>query len=94
MVKQFEYKYVSFQFQQESKFTKLINKLEINGVPATAWQRDAPDATTLSDLLTHAGDEGWELVSHCVDEYAYHHLYFKREKYKNPMLFIQEYEKY
>ena len=85
MVKQFEYKNIRFDFKGRG-ITQEINLLDIDGVRVKGWERNASTMTTLPEILKQAGAEGWELVSHTVNQdgqsnlVTFHYLYFKREK--------------
>lgn len=84
MTKKFEYKNIRFDFKGRG-ITQEINLLDIDGKRVRGWYQNRNEVPTLPELLNAAGDDGWELVSHTVNQdneangVTFHYLYFKRE---------------
>lgn len=82
-MKKFEYKNVRFDFVGRG-ITQEINLLDIDGERLKSWN-DKKQMPILPELLNQIGSEGWELVSHAVNQdnqtngVTFHYLYFKRE---------------
>ena len=83
MIRKFEYKNIRFDFKGRG-ITQEINLLDIDGKRVKGWS-SGHEVPTLPELLNAAGAEGWELVSHSVNQdtknngVTFHYLYFKRE---------------
>ena len=83
MKKQFEYKNIRFDFKGRG-ITQEINLLDIDGVRTRGWQ-STNEVPSLPEILAALGKDGWELVSHMVNQdgqangVTWHYLYFKRE---------------
>jgi hypothetical protein len=84
MVRKFEYKNIRFDFKGRG-ISQEINLLDIDGNRVKGWYINTQDVPTLPQLLNAAGTDGWELVSHSVNQdnqnngVTFHYLYFKRE---------------
>jgi len=84
MARKFEYKNIRFDFKGRG-ITQEINILDIDGQRVRGWFGKTQEVPTLPELLNLAGSEGWELVSHSVNQdnvangVTFHYLYFKRE---------------
>ncbi|MFE1744090.1 hypothetical protein [Coleofasciculus sp. H7-2] len=84
MKKKFEYKNIRFDFKGRG-ITQEINLLDIDGKRVKGWLANTEEVPTLPNLLNAAGVDGWELVSHSVNQdnqanaVTFHYLYFKRE---------------
>lgn len=77
-----EYKQLRFDFKGRG-ITQELNILDIDGERARGWG-DAKEVPTLPEMLTALGQDGWEMVSHMVNQdgrsngVSFHYLYFKR----------------
>ncbi|NJL91009.1 MAG: hypothetical protein HC916_15365 [Coleofasciculaceae cyanobacterium SM2_1_6] len=84
MGKKFEYKNIRFDFKGRG-ITQEINLLDIDGKRVKGWYKNTEEVPTLPALLNAAGADGWELISHSVNQdnqtngVTFHYLYFKRE---------------
>jgi hypothetical protein len=84
MMKKFEYKNIRFDFKGRG-ITQEINLLDIDGKRVKGWANNGDKIPTLPELLNEVGQDGWELVSHTVNQdnqanaVTFHYLYFKRE---------------
>lgn len=81
-----EYLSVRFDFKGRG-ITQEFNLLDINGERVKGWAGSKGGfATTLPDFFKTAGEDGWELVSHVVNQdnqnnlVTLHYLTFKRAK--------------
>ena len=80
----FEYKNIRFDFKGRG-ITQEINLLDIDGKRVKGWYSNTEEVPTLPVLLNAAGSDGWELISHSVNQdnqsngVTFHYLYFKRE---------------
>ena len=72
-----EYLSVRFQFKGMG-VTKEFMNLAVDGSRLNPVNRDV--VNTLPELLSFAGDDGWELVTHVVMSDSYHLMHFKRPK--------------
>lgn len=78
-----EYLSVRFDFVGRG-ITQEFNNLDINGERIKSWgSKDQRVVSTLPELLSAVGDDGWELVSHDWDRdpstgTTWHYMHFKR----------------
>lgn len=77
-----EYKQIRFDFKGRG-ITQEINLLDIDGVRVRGWG-SGKEVPTLPEMLSALGKDGWEMVSHMVNQdnsangVTFHYLYFKR----------------
>jgi|TARA_B100000482_G_C12449149_1_gene236257 hypothetical protein len=77
-----EYKQLRFDFKGRG-ITQELNILDIDGERTRGWG-DNKEVPTLPEMLTALGQDGWEMVSHMVNQdnnsngVTFHYLYFKR----------------
>ena len=82
--KKLEYKNIRFDFKGRG-ITQEINLLDIDGKRVKGWFENASNVPSLPEILNAAGADGWDLVSHSVNQdmknngVTFHYLYFKRE---------------
>jgi hypothetical protein len=83
MPKRFEYKSIRLDFKGRG-ITQEINILDIDGKRVKGWGSSA-NVPTLPEMLSALGEDGWELVSHVVNQdnvtngITFHYYTFKRE---------------
>ena len=83
MRKRFEYKNIRFDFKGRG-ITQEINLLDIDGERVRGWKNNK-EVPTLPEMVAALGQDGWEMVSHMVNQdnqangVTFHYLYFKRE---------------
>ena len=81
-----EWEYLSMRFDYKGRgITQEFNLFDVNGQRLTGWTGEkAQTAKTLSEFLVLVGEEGWELVSHVVNQdvqangVTWHYMHFKR----------------
>ena len=77
-----EYKQLRFDFKGRG-ITQELNILDIDGERTRGWGENK-EVPTLPEMLTALGQDGWEMVSHMVNQdnsangVTFHYLYFKR----------------
>ncbi len=77
-----DYKQIRFDFKGRG-ITQEINLLDIDGQRVRGWGSDS-EVPTLPEILMAMGKDGWEMVSHMVNQdnqtngVTFHYLYFKR----------------
>ena len=77
-----EYKQLRFDFKGRG-ITQELNILDIDGERTRGWG-DNKEVPTLPEMLTALGQDGWEMVSHMVNQdnnsngVTFPYLYFKR----------------
>jgi len=84
---QWEYKHIRFDYVGRG-ITQEFNILDIDGERLKGWfsGKNNRKVTTLPELLTFFGEDGWDLVSHVVnqdgrsDAVTFHYMTFKRPK--------------
>ena len=83
MTKRFEYKNIRFDFKGRG-ITQEINLLDIDGERVRGWNSNQ-EVPSLPEMVAALGQDGWEMVSHMVNQdnqangVTWHYLYFKRE---------------
>ena len=83
MNRRFEYKSIRLDFKGRG-ITQEINILDIDGKRVKGWSSSA-NVPTLPEMLSALGEDGWELVSHVVNQdntvngVTFHYYTFKRE---------------
>ena len=82
-MKQFEYKSLRLDYKGRG-ITQEINILDIDGERIRGWGSDK-EVPSLPEMLSALGEDGWEIVSHVVnqdlksDGVSFHYYNFKRE---------------
>ncbi len=79
---------MSLRFDYRGRgITQEFNLLDVNGQRLAGWSGESGQgAKTLPEFLKLAGDEGWEMVSHTVNQdmqangVTWHYMQFKRPK--------------
>jgi hypothetical protein len=82
------WEYLSVRFDYVGRgITQDFNLLDINGERKMSWTgANRESFTTLPEFLRLVGAEGWELVSHAVNQdlednsLTWHYMHFKRPK--------------
>ena len=83
-----KWQYLSIRFDYKGRgITQEFNLLDINGIRKKGWiSNSGTEAKTLPEFLQLAGNDGWELVSHVVNQdnqtnnVTFHYMQFKRPK--------------
>ena len=79
-----EYKLIRFDYKGRG-ITQEINLLDIDGVRVRGWG-SSKEVPTLPEMVQALGADGWELVSHVVNQdnqtngVTFHYYTFKRPK--------------
>lgn len=79
-----EYKHIRLDYKGRG-ITQEINLLDVDGVRVRGWG-SFKDVPTLPELFRQLGEEGWEMVSHVVNQdnqtnaTTFHYYNFKRKK--------------
>lgn len=81
-----KWEYLSIRFDYKGRgITQEFNLLDVNGTRVKGWQNaDGKDAGTLPEFMQAAGQDGWELISHVVNQdnqtngVTFHYMQFKR----------------
>ncbi len=82
-MKKFEYKCIRLDYKGRG-ITQEINLLDIDGQRVKGWGSSS-NVPTLPEMLAALGNDGWELVSHVVNQdnvtngVTFHYYSFKRE---------------
>ena len=78
-----EYKQIRFDFKGRG-ITQEMNLVDIDGERIRGWGSGG-EVPTLPEMLTALGKDGWEMISHMVNQdgqangVTFHYLYFKRQ---------------
>lgn len=79
-----EYKHIRLDYKGRG-ITQEINILDVDGQRVRGWG-SSKEVPTLPEMLQKLGDDGWEMVSHAVnqdnkmDGVTFHYYNFKRQK--------------
>ena len=82
-MKQFDYKHIRLDYKGRG-ITQEINILDIDGERIRGWL-GTNEVPTLPEMFSKLGSEGWEMVSHVVNQHVqqngvtFHYYNFKRE---------------
>ena len=82
-MKRFEYMHIRLDYKGRG-ITQEINILDIDGERIREWG-SAHEVPTLPVMLAKLGEDGWEMVSHAVNQdmtangVTFHYYNFKRE---------------
>lgn len=82
------WEYLSIRFDFKGRgITQEFNLFDVNGQRLTGWTSENQQAAkTLPEFLELAGKDGWEMVSHTVNQdmqangVTWHYMQFKRPK--------------
>lgn len=82
------WEYLSVRFDYKGRgITQEFNLLDVNGKRMKGWlSEEQKSAATLPEFLRLAGEDGWELVSHALNQdlqansVTWHYMQFKRLK--------------
>lgn len=82
------WEYLSVRFDYRGRgITQEFNLLDVNGQRLTGWTSESKQgAKTLPEFLKLAGEDGWEMVSHTINQdmqanaVTWHYMQFKRPK--------------
>lgn len=82
------WEYLSIRFDYRGRgITQEFNLLDVNGQRLTGWMSENRQAAkTLPEFMKLAGEDGWELVSHTINQdmqangVTWHYMQFKRPK--------------
>lgn len=85
-----KYEYLSIRFDYKGRgITQEFNLLDINGERKVGWNdgkdKEGQLPNNLPDFLTMAGSQGWEMITHVVNQdnrangVTLHYIHFKRE---------------
>ena len=83
-----EYKNIRFDFLGRG-ITQEFNILDVDGIRKKGWLVGGLEVTTLPEMMNALGAEGWELVSHVVNQdnqtnnVTLHYMSFKRQNRVN-----------
>ena len=83
-MQRWEYKHIRLDYKGRG-ITQEINILDIDGQRIRGWG-SAKEVPTLPEMLATLGDDGWEMVSHVVNQdntpngVSFHYYNFKRAK--------------
>ena len=86
-IKRWDYKHIRLDYKGRS-ITQEINLLDIDGERVRGWSDNfsSKEVPTLPEILNKLGDDGWEMISHVVNQdlaqngTTMHYYNFKREK--------------
>ncbi len=86
-IKRWDYKHIRLDYKGRG-ITQEINLLDIDGERVRGWSDNfsSKDVPTLPEILNKLGDDGWEMISHVVNQdlaqngTTMHYYNFKREK--------------
>jgi len=86
-IKRWDYKHIRLDYKGRG-ITQEINLLDIDGERVRSWTDNfsSKEVPTLPELFAKLGDDGWEMVSHVVNQditqngVTLHYYNFKREK--------------
>ena len=86
-IKRWDYKHIRLDYKGRG-ITQEINLLDIDGERVRGWSDNfsSKEVPTLPDILNKLGDDGWEMISHVVNQdlaqngTTMHYYNFKREK--------------
>ena len=86
-IKRWDYKHLRLDYKGRG-ITQEINLLDIDGQRIRGWSDNfsSKDVPTLPEILNKLGDDGWEMISHVVNQdlaangTTMHYYNFKREK--------------
>ncbi len=86
-IKRWDYKHIRLDFKGRG-ITQEINLLDIDGERVRSWTDNfsSKEVPTLPELFAKLGDDGWEMISHVVNQditqngVTLHYYNFKREK--------------
>ena len=86
-IKRWDYKHLRLDYKGRG-ITQEINLLDIDGERVRGWSDNfsSKEVPTLPDILNKLGDDGWEMISHVVNQdlaangTTMHYYNFKREK--------------
>ena len=86
-IKQWDYKHIRLDYKGRG-ITQEINILDIDGERLRGWSDNfsSNEVPTLPELFERLGNEGWEMISHVVNQdlkangTTMHYYNFKREK--------------
>ncbi|MCP9784173.1 hypothetical protein KBY83_12765 [Cyanobium sp. WKJ7-Wakatipu] len=82
-MKKFEYKHIRLDYKGRG-ITQEINLLDIDGQRVKGWG-SSTNVPTLPEMFSALGQDGWELVSHVVNQdntpngVTFHYYNLKRE---------------
>jgi len=82
------WEYLSVRFDYRGRgITQEFNLLDVNGQRLMGWTSESGQgAETLPEFLKLAGEDGWEMVSHTINQdmqangVTWHYMQFKRPK--------------
>ena len=86
-IKRWDYKHMRLDYKGRG-ITQEINLLDIDGERVRGWTDNfsSKEVPSLPEILTKLGDDGWEMISHVVNQdlaqngTTMHYYNFKREK--------------
>ena len=86
-IKRWDYKHLRLDYKGRG-ITQEINLLDIDGERVRGWSDNfsSKEVPTLPEILNKLGDDGWEMISHVVNQDlaangpTMHYYNFKREK--------------
>ena len=86
-IKRWDYKHLRLDYKGRG-ITQEINLLDIDGERVRGWSDNfsSKEVPTLPEILNKLGDDGWEMISHFVNQdlaqngTTMHYYNFKREK--------------
>ncbi len=82
-MRRYEYKHIRLDYKGRG-ITQEINLLDIDGERIRAWGSNI-EVPTHPEMFAKLGDEGWELITHAVNQdntsngTTFHYYNFKRE---------------
>jgi hypothetical protein len=83
-MQRWEYKHISLDYKGRG-ITQEFNLLDVDGQRFSGWG-SSKEVPTLPKILSKLGDDGWEMVSHVVNQdntvngVTFHYYNFKRPK--------------
>ena len=83
-MKRYEYKHIRLDYKGRG-ITQEINLLDIDGERIKGWFNKTNYVPTLPEMFKSLGQDGWELISHVVNQdiknngVTLHYYNFKRE---------------